>query len=362
MEKISSRQLFILIFLFEMGTALVLPIGFSSQKDVWLSILIASVGGILLFLLYDYLFREYPNLLLSGYARKILGRNLGWIVSLLYAILFIYIASRDLRETRDLLVSSVYNQTPLMVIETMLIIVIIYALYKGIEVLARTAEIFFLVLLFLGLIGIISVILSGIVNLGNFQPILENGWKPVLRSAYPNILIFPFGEIFCFSTIFPNLNKTQSGRKVGITALAFSILILTLIHALEISVLGENKYSTTPFPLLRTIQKAYIGEILERLDIFAIIALIIGVFFKISIYLLSVINIISDIFNIQNKQNIIVPIAFIALIGSLIEASNISEHFKEGQWVIKFLLPPFFVVIPVLLGVVHWIRKQLNSL
>lgn len=91
-------------------------------------------------------------------------------------------------------------------------------------------------------------------------------------------------------------------------------------------------------------------------------ALIIGLFFKISIYLLSVINIISDIFNIQNKQNIIVPIAFIDLIGSLIEASNISEHFKEGQWVIKFLLPPFFVVIPVLLGVVHWIRKQLNSL
>lgn len=260
MEKISSRQLFILIFLFEMGTALVLPIGFSSQKDVWLSILIASVGGILLFLLYDYLFREYPNLLLSRYARKILGRNLGWIVSLLYAILFIYIASRDLRETGDLLVSSVYNQTPLMVIETMLIIVIIYALYKGIEVLARTAEIFFLVLLFLGLIGIISVILSGIVNLGNFQPILENGWKPVLRSAYPNILIFPFGEIFCFSTIFPNLNKTQSGRKVGITALAFSILILTLIHALEISVLGENKYSTTPFPLLMLYKKPTLGK------------------------------------------------------------------------------------------------------
>src|SRR4051812_1291957 len=176
MEKISSWQLFILIFLFEMGTALVLPIGFSSQKDVWLSILIASVGGIILFLLYDYLFREYPNLLLSGYTRKILGRNLGWIVSLLYAILFIYTASRDLRETGDLLVSSVYNQTPLMVIETMLIMVIIYALYKGIEVLARTAEIFFVVLLFLGLIGIISVISTGIVNLGNFQPILENGW------------------------------------------------------------------------------------------------------------------------------------------------------------------------------------------
>ncbi|MBT2738873.1 GerAB/ArcD/ProY family transporter [Bacillus sp. ISL-7] len=361
-EKISSGQFFILIFLFEMGTALVLPIGFSSHKDVWLSILIASVGGILLFLLYDYLFREYPNFLLSGYVRKILGRNLGWIVSLLYAILFIYTASRDLRETGGLLVSSVYNQTPLMVIETMLIIVIIYALYKGLEVLARTAEIYFVVLICFGLLGSTSVLLSGIVNISNFQPILENGWKPVLKSAYPNILMFPFGEIFCFSTIFPNLNKTQSGRKVGVAALTVSTLILSFIHALEISVLGETSYSTSAFPLLRMIQKAHIGELLERLDIFAIIALIICVFFKISIYLLAAINIISDIFNVENKQKLTVPIAFIALLSSLIMASNISEHFKEGEWVIKFLLPIFFVAIPVLLVVVHWIRKRLNSL
>ncbi|MCM3118767.1 spore germination protein [Neobacillus sp. MER 74] len=361
-EKISSGQLFVLIFLFEMGTALVLPIGFASDKDVWLSVILASVGGIVLFILYDYLFREYPNLLLSGYARKILGRNLGWIVSFVYATLFIYLSSRDLRETGALLVSSVYSQTPLFIIETMLIIVTIYALYKGVEVLARTAEIYFVVFICLGLVGSISVLLSDIVNIGNFQPILENGWKPVLKSAYPNILMFPFGEIFCFSVIFPNLNQTQSGRKVGVAALTFSTLILTFTHALEISVLGETGYRTSAFPLLRMIQNAHIGELFERLDIFAIIALIIGVFFKISIYCLAAINIISDIFNIENKQKLAVPIAFIALLSSIIEASNISEHFKEGELVIKFLLPIFFVAIPVLLVVVHWIRKRLNLL
>lgn len=76
-ESISPGQLFALIFLFEMGTALVVPIGLKVSKDAWLSIFAALFGGII-FLLYDYLHRQYTQLPLSGHARNILGPYMGW--------------------------------------------------------------------------------------------------------------------------------------------------------------------------------------------------------------------------------------------------------------------------------------------
>lgn len=54
-ETISASQLFALIFLFELGTALVVPIGLESGHAVWIAILLALPGGLLLYLIYVYL-------------------------------------------------------------------------------------------------------------------------------------------------------------------------------------------------------------------------------------------------------------------------------------------------------------------
>ncbi|WP_051633545.1 GerAB/ArcD/ProY family transporter [Bacillus sp. UNC41MFS5] len=302
-EKISNGQLFTIIFLFEMGTAIVLPVGLVSHRAVWLSIILASIGGILLYLLYHYLSSEYPDLSLSGYAQKILGKYIGWFVSFIYIIFFIYFCSRDLRETGDLLTSSVYSETPFLVIVTLLIIVVIYALNKGIEVLARTAEIYFLVLIIFGFFVYLFIIVSGIVKVENLVPLLEEGWKPIIENAYPAILMFPFGEMICFASIFPNLNNLKSGRKTGISALTLSTIVLAFTHAIEISVLGESRYGRSAFPLLLTIQKIELGDFLQRLDMLAVLALIVCVFFKISIYCTAIVIMVSDIFKVQNKKN-----------------------------------------------------------
>ncbi|MBT2729448.1 GerAB/ArcD/ProY family transporter [Bacillus sp. ISL-75] len=360
-EKISNGQLFTFIFLFEMGTAIVVPAGLVSQKTVWLSIILASLGGMLLYLLYHYLSLEYPDLVLSGYAQKILGKYIGGFVSFIYIIFFIYLCSRDLRETSSLLISSVYSETPLLVIASLLIIVVIYALNKGIEVLARTAELYFFVIIFFGFFFSLFIILSGIIKVENLLPLLEEGWKPVIKNAYPNIFMFPFGEMICFATIFPNLNNLKSGRKTGISALTLSTIVLAFTHALEISVLGETRYGQTPFPLLLTIQKVEIGNFIQRLDIIAVLALIICVFFKISIYCIAIVIMVSDLFKVKNKKKLVLPIGFLILLSSIIIASNLSEHIKEGELAIRILLPLIAVVFPLLLFVVHLVRKKFGG-
>lgn len=357
-ERISARQLFALILLFEFGTALVIPIGFAAQQSVWLSILLALIGGILLFLVYDYFFRQYPELPFSGYTQKILGKYIGWPLSLLYIPFFIYIAARDLREAGDLLITSVYDRTPLLAINALMIIAIIYILRKGIEVLARMAEIYLILLIILGVLGNILVFTSGLIDLKNLLPVASKGWKGILVTAYSDVLIFPFGEMICFTTILPYLNKPQKGRKTGVLALIFSGIILSITHAVEISVLGADMYSRATFPLLVTISKVNIADFLQRLDPIVILTLIIGDFFKVSIYCYAAVSVASNVFKLQKPKKLVLPIGIIILFLSLVIASSLTEHFQEGEFIIHYVFPILSVALPVFLLLVDLIRKK----
>ncbi len=357
--RINVRQLFALIVLFEFGTALVLPIGFVSEQSVWISILLALVGGVLLFLIYDYLYRQYPDLPLSGYIRKIFGNYIGWPVSLFYLGFFIHNDARVLRETGELLVTSALDRTPVFVINAMLMMAVIYVLYLGIEVLARTGEIYLLILIILGVLGNLFVLFSGIIEIKNLFPLFGEGWKPIVESAFSNILMFPFGEMICFATILPYLNKIQSGRRTGLIALIFSGLILSFTHAVEISVLGANIYSRSTFPLFLTISKVNIADFLQRLDAIVILTLIINAFFKCAIKCYAAVIIAADLFHVKKPQRLVFPIGITILFSSMMTAGNWAEFSLKGDKVIMgVLLPLVSVIIPVLLVTVHLIRKR----
>ncbi|HUC93877.1 MAG TPA: GerAB/ArcD/ProY family transporter [Paenibacillus sp.] len=360
MEKtrISPKQLFALIMLFEFGTALVVPIGLAGRQDVWLSILLALIGGIGLFLAYDYLFRQYPDLPLSGYARQIVGKPVGWLLSLLYVPFFIYLAARDLRDAGDLLATSVFHRTPLFVISALMIVAVVYVLHKGIEVFARTGEIYLMVLIGLGVLGNIFVLFSGLIDLKNLHPLLAKGWRPVIKDAYPNIFMFPFGEMICFTTMLPSLNKRRSGRKTGVIALICSAVILSMTHAVEIAVLGSDMYGRAAFPLLTTISKVNIGDFLQRMDVIVILTLIIGNFFKIAVFCYAALIVACDLFKVNEQQKLVLPVGIVVLLTSMMIAGGWSQHIEEGRLTIKFLLPLFSVVIPALLLAVHLIRKR----
>jgi spore germination protein KB len=139
--KISAIQLFVLMFMFDMGTALVISYGIDAKKDAWLAILIGMCIGIILFFIYYFLFRQYPNLPLTGYVREIFGKYLGWVIGLLYILYFLYTTTHNIRSFGELLLSSTMPETPLLALIILFVLGICYVLYLGIEVLGRTAEV-----------------------------------------------------------------------------------------------------------------------------------------------------------------------------------------------------------------------------
>ncbi|MBD0382928.1 GerAB/ArcD/ProY family transporter [Paenibacillus sedimenti] len=358
---INPNQLFAMLLLFEaFGTALVVPIGFRVGQGVWLAILIAMPAGILLYLLYDYLLRQYPDLILSGYLRVIFGNYIGSLFSLIYINYFVYNAARILREGGDLLISASYDRTPSLVVHAVMIAAVIYILHKGIEVFFRLAEIYIIIILTLASIATLTILLSGVFEPRNLLPLTGEGWTSILRSAYPYIFTFPFSELICFTTILPHLNNVHSARKIGLTAIIISAAILSMTHAMDVAVLGDEIYSRTTFPLFTTISIVRIGEFLQRLDAIVMLTLIIGVFFKMSVYCYAVMALVSDIFKIAEQRKLAYPVGIVVLFLSIMSAWSFPEHNEEGQVGLEIILPSLSVVIPVLAIIIHWIRKRLN--
>ncbi|MED4226229.1 GerAB/ArcD/ProY family transporter [Neobacillus cucumis] len=185
MEKVQINlfQMFILVLLFETGTSILFGLGSEAKQDAWISILFGGIGGILLFIVYYTLYKYYPDIPFTSYVQKIIGKWVGRYIAYIYIVYFLYQASRILRDFGELLVTTTYNNTPLLIINTMMIITMMYGVHKGIEVIARVGELCFLGIYVLSIVGFVLIVISGIVHLENIKPILENGWGQVLKTV-----------------------------------------------------------------------------------------------------------------------------------------------------------------------------------
>ncbi|MEW9700532.1 GerAB/ArcD/ProY family transporter [Paenibacillus sp. SI8] len=357
--KINAGELFAMIVLFELGSALLVGLGMDAKNDAWLSILIGWAGGMALFFVYAQLFRYYPHLPLTGYLRVIMGSYAGWLIGLIYVLYFIYIAARVLRDFGELLTISTYDQTPLFVINALMILTISYVIYKGIEVFARTGEMLFGLLIVVGVLGNIAIFVSGLIHFDQLAPLLKEGWKPVFKTAFPLTFTFPFGEMITFTMILPFVNNPRLGVKFSYAGMTISALILSWTSVVNISILGVDIASRSTFPLLAMIGKVNIAEFLQRLDVLAILTLIIGGFFKIAVFFITAVQGAADLFKVKDPSNLVVPIGIIILFTSIQIASGLTEHLEEGLKVVPLYVHlPLQAGIPVLLLAVTWLKNR----
>jgi spore germination protein KB len=355
--KISSFQLFALIYLFEVGSAILVGIGSSAKQDAWIVILLGLISGLLMFLIYHRLFLYYPNLLLTSYVQIIAGKFIGRFISFIYIIYFIYDASRILRDFGELLTTTIYTETPLFVINTLMILISIYAIHKGLEVLARVGELYFIIVYLISILGFLLVIASGLIHLDNLKPILENGYIPVVKSSMRESILYPFGEMIVFSMILPQLNESKKAKKVCLSAILLSGINLIITTIINIAAIGVNFYVQSPFPLLSTIRSIPFG----RLDALFILYLVVGGFFKITLFFYAAVYGVADLFRFKNPRTLIFPIGMIILFASMVIASNSAEHFKEGLNVF-YLFYPVEIIIPSLLFLIAHFQNRNKQL
>ena len=134
---------------------------------------------------------------------------------------------------------------------------------------------------------------------------------------------------------------------------------LTITMIINLSVLGVDLTARSQFPLLSTVQTIQVADFLERLDVFFMLALVIGGFFKISVLFYSAVIGTANLFKIKSPSRLSYPLGLIILFMSLTISSNFQEHVHEGIGVEMFVLHiPLLAIIPPLLLLIAFLKNR----
>ncbi|MNW53466.1 Spore germination protein YndE [compost metagenome] len=313
--------------------------------------------GLILFAGYCVLYKIFPDMLPTSYSKVLLGKYFGTVVSVLYVVFFMNKASRDLLDGGLLIISSTLKETPLVVVNLMMVLTIAYVLHKGIEVMARTATIFLAIVILLGLMIGLVILFSDIIVMNRLLPILGDGVMPVVHSVLKQNYQFPFAEVICFKMIMPSLDNQKKGIRAGYMAVLLSGIILSSVAVTTISAMGINIAERSSFPLLTMVGKASISDFIQRTDILVVMVLIIGDFFKISMFFYAAVIGMSDLFRVPYRK-LLYPVAIIILLFSILIARNYSEHVMKGGKVLYIIDPIFFIGIPLMYIIAALIYKK----
>ncbi|OIJ08715.1 spore gernimation protein KC [Anaerobacillus arseniciselenatis] len=357
-EKISLLQLFILIFLFQIGSAVVVGIAGEAERDAWIAILIATVIGIIIIRLYTYILSYQPGTNLFDIMGQLFGRNASMIISLVYTTYFFYIAARVLRDFMELLITDLFPNTPIEVLSILFMIAVLYVIYLGPEVLGRTAETFFPYIIIFLLLTAIFLLASGDIKMHRLQPILAEGFTPIHDAIFPGLIGFPFGEAIVLTMFMALTNKFQHVTKVSIGAVIATGLTLSTIKIVSISVLGTELSERATFPLLTAAREIAFADFIERIDPIVIFVMMLGIFIKVSVFFFGGLKGLEYVFQVPYRY-FSIPIGMIVALFTILIASNYTEHIEEGlQFVPLYLHMPLQIGIPTLLAMIIFIKGK----
>ncbi|QCJ41325.1 spore gernimation protein [Bacillus sp. S3] len=355
--KISPHQFTIMVATFIVGgSILYVPSGLiqSAKQDAWLVSILAVGLGLFLVFLFNTLGSNYPNMNFAEYSEKILGKWLGMLISLLYFTYFFLSTAVFIRQMGDFVIIQLLQETPLLAIHILLIVIIIIGVRYGLETFSRAIEIFFPFIFVLFLIFILSI--SPMIHFQHLQPVLGNGMKPVMANAVRN-LGTPYLQLVLFLMVFPAVNQPIKAKKsflLGTVLGGSALTIVTLVSILCFGTIFAKNQQFVTYVLALNINIASFWQRIEAIMAFIWFT---TMYIKITVYFYGSVLCMGQIFKVKEYKSLTFPLGFITLVLSLFINKNIVESDQQAEWWTAFSLP-FGLFIPLLLIIVGKVRKK----
>lgn len=363
MVRISPKQLFALIVLYEIGSTTLYALGIKAKQDAWISFLIGMLGGLILTWILLELQKNFPEKNLVEIIIALLGKWIGVPLVILYFFYFQMICSFVFREFGEVMIITFLPKTPISVVLTIYMLVVVYIIFLGLEVLGRMSEILLPIVLFFLVLVYMLIYFSGEVHFSDLQPVLGEGLPTIFEASF-RILVFPFGEMCLFMMYWKYVQPKHAIRKTTFWAVVISGLLLTYSTITFITVLGPEYAGNATIPLLNVIKLINIGDILTHMDALGVMMIFMGGLFKMVLLLYASILILCYLINVRNQKWFIVIVSLYTLLfGIFYFTSHMYHHWLGGLDMFDGKIHPIFAwVFPPLLLVLCWIQKLKKKL
>ncbi len=345
-EFITEKEGIALIILYSIGTSSVIVTAVGAQNDLWISIILATLIMIPIGLVYSKLNTMFPNKDLFDILNLAWGKFWGKIILILYLWYLVNICIFVLKDLSEFFRLTVGPETPMTIPMMSGMIVAAIAIKKGIAVLGRMAS--FLLLPILILIALDNISLLPNVNIHNVQPVLYNGWGPVLKGVL-NTISFPLGEIIAFIVIFQGLNNEKKAvQKTYIKGILATGIVLLISSSITILVIGPSVANTYYFPAYVATTRINVGNFMQSIEIILAFMFTIGGFTNFTVLLLCSTKGIGKFFGIDDYKSIVVPIGLFVLNLSLFMSKSTREFYRFTAEIWPYYAFPFQIVFPII--------------
>ena len=359
--KMNAGEFSIIVFTFTVGTAVIsLPalLATIAKQDAWIASALTILPGLLFIFVYIQLIFLYPSMTYVEVNEKILGKWFGKLASVLYLIYVLIITSGGYRAIGDFFTTQVMVDTPIQVIIILFVLTSVIGVRLGLEVICRTALIFFPWIILL--LSMLFLFLIPQMKLENIQPILGEGIKPIISGSYHQLGL-PYLQLIILLMVTPFVAEKSEMKKSFYLATIMGGFILTIIVLFSILILGADFTSRQAYPTYILGKKISIGNFLERVEVIVAIIWVFTIYFKVTICYYGLTLGLAQLLGLKNYQILIFPLSFLILPFSIFLLPNVvSINNFNATTLTPYSLTICFI-LPLLLVVVGKVRKKQST-
>lgn len=339
--RISNKQAIFLLVSTILATSIIFLPGIifhEARQDAWMSVIIVTAFGMAAGFIIASLGVRFPRRTIIQYSGDIVGKPLGKVIGLIYVLFFIYINTFIIREIADMFNTNFMPETPVSVLSIGIVFTAAYAVRSGLEVLSRMSEIItpFVLIMLLLVIGLVYPE----IDTGLFFPMLEKGFMPVLKGAYPPALFF--AEIIVMVMLIPYLNKPSGAKR----SIALAVVIVGLFQLMVMAVVTgvfDCLAGNMNFPTLMLARYISLADLIERVEPLIMLTWIGGGFIKVGVFYYCAVLATAQWLNLREYKALVLPTGVLLTALSIILWENIVQLAHQ----IAHIIPPYFLAIEV---------------
>ena len=299
-----------MIFAFTYGISFYYLKIFSTQNS-YLIVIIGSIIGFLYQNMISKIRKSHKNKTIYGINKILLGNTIGSIVNIIFVLVFTLLTIISFWYISVFLKTNFFEETPILIINIVLILPVIYTINKNANCFFKANSIFAAIVLFLTIIAFLFLLPQ--VELSNLKPFEE--------VKLSNMIYALFG--FTTTTFLPTYVINE---ELSLKDLFKNIILLTSIVFFTYTVLGNSIISIVDFPQFFVLRKIKFNA--TRIDSLIIIGWFLSIYIANMSFILFIKNYLKyEIKSFKNSYSYLIIIFLLLSIPCIFENVSIGKYF-----------------------------------
>ncbi|KZL92403.1 GerAB/ArcD/ProY family transporter [Clostridium magnum] len=236
-------------------------------RDMWISGIISILTAVPFILITIYIGQNFSNKTIVEYSKELLGTLLGKVLGLVLTMYFFLVACSSVSMYIHHLSDFLLPQTPFLVMTVMHVFVICYLVWKGPEVITRTAVIAFSMAIIFYLLVFMASLAE--IDINRITPFFDSGVVPVFEASLKAGTFVGVPQIL-ITMILPMVKDQKNSFRSATSGLFIGGFFLVFYFIVELMVMGPQVVALMRIASMDFVRSIQITKYLHRFESFMV--------------------------------------------------------------------------------------------